>query len=78
MQKDDPSLYAPAAWQDLTSEMGFTDILYHKTPDGIAKITINRPEVRNAFRPLTVMEMEKALQDARFDPRIGTVIFTGA
>ncbi len=78
MQKDDPSLYAPAAWQDLTHEMNFTDILYHKTPDGIAKITINRPEVRNAFHPLTVMEMEKALQDARFDPRIGAVIFTGA
>ena len=78
MLKDDPSLYAPAEWQDLTREKNFTDILYHKTPEGIAKITINRPEVRNAFRPRTVMEMEQALQDARFDPSVGTVIFTGA
>ena len=69
MLKDDPSLYAPAEWQDLTREKNFTDILYHKTPEGIAKITINRPEVRNAFRPRTVMEMEQALQDARFDQR---------
>ena len=78
MLKEDPSLYAPVEWQDLTREMNFTDILYHKTPDGIAKITINRPEVRNAFRPRTVMEMEEALRDARFDPKTGTVIFTGA
>ena len=42
----------------------YTDIKYHKA-DGIAKITINRPEVRNAFRPLTVEEMIRALDDAR-------------
>ncbi len=36
---------------------GYTDIRYHKSTDGIAKITINRPQVRNAFRPLTVKEM---------------------
>lgn len=54
----------------------FEDILYHKT-DGIAKITINRPEVRNAFRPLTVMEMSQAFTDAREDPNIGVVILTG-
>ncbi len=55
----------------------FTDILYHKA-DGIAKITINRPEVRNAFRPLTVFEMAEALADAREDASIGVVILTGA
>ncbi len=55
----------------------FTDILYHKT-DGIAKITINRPEVRNAFRPQTVDEMSRALEDARMDEAIGVVILTGA
>ena len=54
----------------------YTDILYHKA-DGIAKITINRPEVRNAFRPLTVDEMAAALQDARMDPEIGVIILTG-
>ena len=55
----------------------FTDIKYHKA-EGIAKITINRPEVRNAFRPLTVDEMSQALHDARFDPAIGAIILTGA
>ncbi len=54
----------------------FTDIKYHKT-DGIAKITINRPKVRNAFRPLTVQEMEQALADARDDEKIGVIILTG-
>ena len=54
----------------------FTDIKYHKM-DGIAKITINRPHVRNAFRPLTVTEMGTALEDARKDPTIGVIILTG-
>ncbi len=55
----------------------YTDILYHKA-DGIAKVTLNRPEKRNAFRPLTVMEMIDAFTDAREDPRIGVVLLTGA
>lgn len=55
----------------------FKDILYHKA-EGIAKITINRPEKRNAFRPLTVSEMHEALLDARNDPAIGVVLLTGA
>jgi naphthoate synthase len=54
----------------------YTDIKYEKY-SGIAKITINRPEVRNAFRPLTVDEMMHALNEARNDPKIGTVILTG-
>lgn len=54
----------------------YTDIKYHKA-EGIAKITINRPEVRNAFRPLTVKEMRHALQDARDDHEIGVIILTG-
>ncbi|WP_188151784.1 1,4-dihydroxy-2-naphthoyl-CoA synthase [Teredinibacter waterburyi] len=61
-------------WQSVDLE--FTDILYHKA-EGVAKITINRPEVRNAFRPQTVMEMRAALSDARFDESIGVVVFTG-
>lgn len=55
----------------------FEDIEYHKS-SGIAKITINRPHVRNAFRPKTVQEMMFALQDARSDERIGVIILTGA
>lgn len=54
----------------------FSDILYHKY-NGIAKITINRPKVRNAFRPLTVKEMQIAFEDARLDPSIGVTILTG-
>ena len=54
----------------------YTDIEYHKF-EGIAKITINRPKVRNAFRPQTVQEMADALHDARMDSEIGVVILTG-
>ena len=54
----------------------FEDIRYEKA-EGIAKITINRPEVRNAFRPLTVVEMQKALEDAREDNETGVIILTG-
>jgi naphthoate synthase len=58
----------------------FTDIRYEKSdgPDrGIAKITIARPEVRNAFRPRTVIEISRALEDAREDPSIGVIVLTG-
>ncbi len=49
---DEAMLYAPVEWHDCSE--GFEDIRYEKSTDGIAKITINRPQVRNAFRPLTV------------------------
>src|SRR5258708_39217679 len=55
----------------------FQDIRYERTSDGIARITINRPEVRNAFRPLTVGEMKQALDMARDDGEIGVIILTG-
>tara|TARA_R100000027_G_scaffold67687_1_gene67787 strand:+ start:5841 stop:6668 length:828 start_codon:yes stop_codon:yes gene_type:complete len=55
----------------------FEDILYHKM-EGIAKVTINRPERRNAFRPKTVQEMYEAFLDAREDPTIGVILLTGA
>ena len=54
----------------------YTDIKYEKW-DGIAKITINRPHVRNAFRPLTIDEMMHAFNEARFDSTIGVIIITG-
>ena len=62
------------------AEGAFTDIRYEKSvaPDGgIAKITIDRPEVRNAFRPRTVIEISRALEDAREDSEIGVIILTG-
>jgi naphthoate synthase len=58
----------------------FTDIRYEKGTGenaGIAKVTINRPEVRNAFRPLTIIEISQAFEDAREDEQIGVIILTG-
>lgn len=55
----------------------YEDIIYEKA-EGIAKVTINRPEIRNAFRPLTVREMYAAFADAREDQEIGVVLLTGA
>ncbi|MBK6911621.1 MAG: 1,4-dihydroxy-2-naphthoyl-CoA synthase [bacterium] len=55
----------------------YSDILYHKW-NGIAKITINRPEVRNAFRPQTLFDMQHAFNDAREDENVGVIILTGA
>jgi naphthoate synthase len=59
-----------------SASSGYTDIIYEKN-DGIAKITINRPEVRNAFRPETVKEMYDAFSDAREDQNIGVILLTG-
>ena len=55
----------------------YTDILYHRA-EGIARITINRPRVRNAFRPETVNELIDAFRRAHLDPDIGVIILTGA
>ena len=60
-----------------TAAPGYEDIRYEKSGDGIARIVINRPEVRNAFRPLTVTEMSRAFNDARDDATIGVVILAG-
>ena len=57
--------------------MQFEDVVYEKN-EGIATITMNRPQVRNAFRTLTVDELIAAFQDAWWDHSIGVVIFTGA
>ncbi len=64
------------AWE-VPQDMQFEDILYHQA-EGIAKITINRPQVRNAFRPQTVQEMGQAFRRAHLDPNIGVIILTGA
>ncbi len=62
------------AWQAVKA---YEDILYQKL-DGIAKITINRPHKRNAFRPQTIFEMYEAFCDAREDQDIGVILLTGA
>ncbi|HSM82927.1 MAG TPA: 1,4-dihydroxy-2-naphthoyl-CoA synthase [Nodosilinea sp.] len=61
-------------WQDVKP---YDDIIYQKA-DGIAKITINRPHKRNAFRPKTIVELYEAFSNAREDSRIGVVLLTGA
>ena len=63
-------------WQEVDN-LGFQDVLYHHA-EGLAKITINRPEVRNAFRPETVEELSQAFRRAHLDPDIGAIILTGA
>lgn len=57
--------------------MNFQEILYSKER-GVATITINRPQVHNAFTPLTVQEMMRALDDARHDSAVGVIVLTGA
>ena len=66
-------------WQ--TTEHGYTDIRYERGAGdaaGIAKLTIDRPEVHNAFRPETLIELSDALDRAREDPEVGVIILTGA
>ncbi|MFN3596046.1 MAG: 1,4-dihydroxy-2-naphthoyl-CoA synthase [Rubricoccaceae bacterium] len=77
---DRPTVSGPFEW---VAAGDYTDIVYEKgkpgtDTEGIARITINRPEVRNAFRPLTVREMIHALADARDDYAIGAIVLTGA
>ena len=64
----------PVQWEP---SGGYEDILY-ATAEGIAKITINRPEVHNAFRPTTLFELSDAFERARNDPAVGVIILTGA
>ena len=63
-----------AAWRPGTGD--YEDIRY-ELADGIAKITIDRPEVRNAFRPETLIEVSRALESAREDTSVGVIVLTG-
>ena len=69
-------LYAPVEWLR-PADHDYRDISYETTSDGIAKITICRPEVRNAFRPQTLFELADAFNRARDDDRVGVIVFTG-
>ncbi|MRG59622.1 1,4-dihydroxy-2-naphthoyl-CoA synthase [Agromyces sp. CFH 90414] len=71
-------LFDPAEWEPAPAGASFTDLTYHLSRDGrIARVAFDRPEVRNAFRPHTVDELYRALEDARTNPRIGVVLLTG-
>jgi len=59
-------------------EGDYEDLLYATTADGIAKITINRPQVRNAFRPQTILDLQDAFRRAHQDGNVGVIILTGA
>src|SRR3712207_6541454 len=67
------TLYEPISWG---GEGEYEDVLYERG-DGIAKITIARPEVRNAFRPQTIREISDAMDRARRDGDVGVIILTG-
>ncbi len=60
-----------------TESGAYEDIRYATSGDGIAKVTIARPEVRNAFRPQTIRELSRAFEVAREDPGVGVVVLTG-
>jgi naphthoate synthase len=64
-------------WEVAAGSEKFTDVIY-QVAEGMAKITINRPEVRNAFRPQTLFELEEAFNLARDNDQVGVIIFTGA
>ncbi|WNY34852.1 1,4-dihydroxy-2-naphthoyl-CoA synthase [Curtobacterium flaccumfaciens] len=71
-------LFDPDVWTTAPIAEQFTDITYHKhVSKGIVRVAFDRPEVRNAFRPRTVDELYRALDDARQDPRVGVVLLTG-
>jgi len=72
---DSPPIRPETTW---TRHPGYEDVIYETSSDGIARITINRPEVRNAFRPQTTTEMIRAFDHVRDDASVGVVILTGA
>jgi naphthoate synthase len=75
--KREPGSRVIPNWNTGAGGEAFSDITY-QTAEGMAKITINRPEVRNAFRPQTLFELQEAFSLARDDDSVGVIIFTGA
>ena len=75
---DVSELFDADLWREVDGFDELTDITYHHDAHGrVARIAFDRPEVRNAFRPHTVDELYRALDDARQNPRIGVVLLTG-
>ena len=78
MAKPISELFDPEVWREVDGFTELTDITYHQDVAGrVARIAFDRPEVRNAFRPHTVDELYRALDDARQNPAIGVVLITG-
>ena len=75
--KREPGSRTIPHWQVGAGAENFVDVIY-EVGEGMAKITINRPQVRNAFRPETLMELQEAFSLARDDESVGVIIFTGA
>ena len=72
------AIFDPEVWENVPGFDAMTDVTYHHSRDGrIARVAFNRPEVRNAFRPHTVDELYRALDDARQNSKIGVVLVTG-
>jgi len=72
------AIFDPEVWENVPGFDAMTDVTYHHSRDGrIARVAFNRPEVRNAFRPHTVDELYRALDDARQNAKIGVVLVTG-
>ncbi len=74
--KREPGSRVIPQWQRGAGSENFTDVRY-ELAEGMAKITINRPQVRNAFRPETLAELQQAFNFARDDDKVGVIIFTG-
>ena len=71
-------LFDASLWHEVEGFTELSDVTYHHDAEGrVARVAFNRPEVRNAFRPQTVDELYRALDDARQNPRIGVVLLTG-
>ncbi len=75
--KREPGARTIPQWTRAAGSESFTDVHY-EIAEGMAKITINRPDVHNAFRPETLAELQSAFSMARDDDRVGVIIFTGA
>ena len=71
-------IFDPSQWREVPGFENLTDVTYHLDINGqVARIAFNRPEVRNAFRPQTVDELYRALDDARQNTKVGVVLLTG-
>ncbi len=78
MANEVSELFDATVWHEVPGFDALTDITYHKHMTlGMVRVAFNRPEVRNAFRPKTVDELQKALEHARMDSRVGVVLLTG-
>ncbi len=69
-------IFDPSAWSQVPG-FDFTDVTYHRAESGVVRVAIDRPEVRNAFRPRTVDELYTALDHARQSTDVGCVLLTG-